>query len=141
MSVLDPRKMGNSDSRETVVKKFRSILSKMVEVGRFHEQDADEAVAQYKDFLTIIVIKHAAEIANFHITVSRMDVLLHSYLTSSEQHSKLWVIAKQLLLSHGRVTIERGFSVNRQIEVEIIFGETVSARRLICCHAASVSGI
>lgn len=57
-------------------------------------------------------------------------------------YEKLWdVVAPLLLLSHGNASVERGFSVNRQIEVENMKEGTYRAQQLMCDHLRSVRGI
>ena len=51
------------------------------------------------------------------------------------------VIKKLLLLSHGQASVERGFSINRQIEVENLHEESLVAQRIICDHLQAVGGI
>ncbi|KAJ8885709.1 hypothetical protein PR048_011907 [Dryococelus australis] len=47
--------------------------------------------------------------------------LLHERATSNSNYGKLWFVLKMLLiLSHGQVAVERSFSVNRHIEVEMM---------------------
>ena len=46
-----------------------------------------------------------------------------------------------LLLSHGQASVERGFSVNRQMEVENQHEESVIAQQLICNHVQSAGSI
>jgi hypothetical protein len=65
------------------------------------------------------------------------------FVHMAEKHSKLWnaVVAKLLILSHGQATVERGFSVNKQVEVENLSQRAFVAHRVICDHIASVGGI
>ena len=59
-----------------------------------------------------------------------------------EQFGALWAMVKPLLLlSHGQASVERGFSVNRQVEVENLIGDSFLAERLIRDHIYSVGGI
>jgi len=54
----------------------------------------------------------------------------------------LWTVVKQLyLLSHGQATVECGFSVNKEMEVENMAGSTFAAKRMVCDHVHSVGGI
>lgn len=54
---------------------------------------------------------------------------------------KLWsVISNLLLLSHGQATVERVFSVNRQIEVENMTENSYVALRFICDTVSSLGG-
>jgi len=48
---------------------------------------------------------------------------------------------KQLLLSHGQASVERGFSVNKQIESDNLAEDTFVAKRIICDHVTSVGGL
>ena len=55
----------------------------------------------------------------------------------------LWtkVVKKILLLSHGQASVERGFSVNKEIAVENLKEESFVAQRYIYDHIVSVGGI
>ena len=46
-----------------------------------------------------------------------------------------------LLLSHGQATVERGFSINRQLEVENLNDQSYEAQRIICDHVHYVGGL
>ena len=46
-----------------------------------------------------------------------------------------------LLLSHGQASVERGFSINKEIEVENLAEESVVAQRVICDTVMSLGGI
>ena len=45
-----------------------------------------------------------------------------------------------LLLSHWQASVERGFSVNKQIELDNLAEDTFVAKR-ICDHVTSVGGL
>ena len=73
---------------------------------------------------------------------SRIDVLLFESMATKQHISSIWRVVKHLLLlSHGQASVEWGFSVNRQNEVENLHEESVIAQRLICDHRDSVWGI
>lgn len=46
-----------------------------------------------------------------------------------------------LLLSHGQASVERGFSVNKQVEIDNLSEDTFVAKRLICDHVTSVGAL
>ena len=46
-----------------------------------------------------------------------------------------------LLLSHGQASVERGFSVNKELVVENQSEQTLSARRIIKDHIIHVNGV
>ena len=44
-------------------------------------------------------------------------------------------------MSHGQATVERGFSVNKEVEVENLKEHTLVAQRIVCDHVNSVGGV
>jgi len=46
-----------------------------------------------------------------------------------------------LLQSHGQANVERGFSVNKQVEIDSLTEDTFVAKHLICDHVPSVGGL
>ena len=63
-------------------------------------------------------------------------------MSQNQSCKQLWTVIKQLLLlSHGQATVERGFFVNKEIEVENMAGSTSAAKRMVCDHIQSVGGI
>ena len=61
---------------------------------------------------------------------------------SGEQYTELFeVVIMVLVLSHGQAAVERGFSVNKEIEVENMKQQTLIAHRVICDHVTNVEGI
>ena len=56
-------------------------------------------------------------------------------------HEKLWsVIRNVLLLSNGQASVEKGFSLNRQIEKDNMSGHMLGALRQITVHFVLVGG-
>ena len=65
-------------------------------------------------------------------------------MANNQHYRSVWrVVSDLLLLSHGQASVERGFSVNRQIEVENLHEESVVAQRLLCDrdHIKNAGGI
>jgi hypothetical protein len=55
---------------------------------------------------------------------------------------KLWLVAeKVLLLSRGQASVERGFSVNKQAEVDNHIGSIFEAKCMLCDHIAALGGV
>ena len=44
-------------------------------------------------------------------------------------------------MSPGQATVERGFSVNKEVEVENSKEHTLVAQRIVCDHVNSVGGV
>ena len=58
------------------------------------------------------------------------------------EYSKLWEVVSQLvLLSHGQASVERGFSINKQMERTNMCHETFIAERIVNDHLRSVGGV
>ena len=74
----------------------------------------DSVIAQYKKFLEEVVPQNKSQ---FLDSSHRVDQLYHGLLAGSDDYGQLWSVVKMvLLLSHGQATVERGFSVNRQVD-------------------------
>ena len=55
---------------------------------------------------------------------------------------KLFSLIKMLLvLSHGQASMERGFSVNKEVEVENLMKQSVVAQRVVCEAVKSAGGV
>ena len=60
----------------------------------------------------------------------------------NKKYSVLWTFAKKLLLlSHGQASVERGFSLNKEIMVDNMLQHTLIAQRTIVDYLKSVSGV
>jgi len=85
---------------------------------------------------------HRELFTSFSPSVSRLDTLLVDIMSRNDSYSKLWKVVKMLLvLSHGQATVERGFSINKQVETENLSEESVVAKRTICDYVTYVGGI
>jgi len=72
----------------------------------------------------------------------RGDSLFCDTMSQNRLCKQLWTVVKQiLLLSHGQATVEHGFSVNKEMEVENMTGSRFVAKRMVCGHIHSVGGI
>ena len=80
--------------------------------------------------------------SNFEVSTGRVDVLLFDTMANNPSLCKLWTCVKALLLlSHGQASVERGFLVNKQVEIYNLSEDTIVAKRLICDHVTSVGGL
>lgn len=70
-----------------------------------------------------------------------MDVFLHEAF-QGKCYSELWEFCKKLLLlSHGQATVERGFSINKEVETCNVHEETMVTQRLICDYVTVCGGV
>lgn len=70
-----------------------------------------------------------------------MDVFLHQAF-QSKCYSELWEFCKKfLLLLHGQATVERGFSINKEVETCNMQEATMVTQRLICEYVTVCGGV
>lgn len=140
MSCLDPRLMAKKQDDCKV--KMKRILHDLVEAKRICEDDCDDIQRLYEHFLDEVVPDEASSFCDFNPTAERVDRLLYQTMASKPEFSQLWIVVRLLLiLSHGQASVERGFSVNRQIEVENRSEDSYVAQRIVCDHIEHVGGL
>ena len=71
----------------------------------------------------------------------RIDKFFFSHMLDTEYDKVLTVIKLLMVLSHGQASVERGFSVNKKVEVENLGTQFLVAQRMICDHVKSVEGV
>lgn len=68
--------------------------------------------------------------------------MFHELTANKEEYSTVNKLMRIVfVLSHGQAAVERGFSVNKEIEVENMSLKTLKAQRVICDHVQSVGGL
>ena len=141
MSALNPQEM--SKHGEVSRTSFKKIVYILLSAKRIDENDCDAVLEQYSTFIDNIPSFGSDSFVNFSYKVDRVDEFLSTYLTSSlDKYGKLWNVVKMLLvLSHGQASVERGFSVNKEIEVENLKDQNLVAQRLVCDHVKVEGGV
>ena len=139
---LDPPMMCNLEAKDLCIKCLKKALNYLVNQKRIKEETCDEVVQQYKQCVHEVVEGNQSGFSEFNPLTDRVDSLLHELMFKDKRFEKLWRLCRKLLLlSHGQASVERGFSVNRQIETENMKDKTYVARRRICDHVRAVGGI
>ena len=139
LSCLSPINMAKE--KEACSLKFKKILTLLVNSGRVLEKDCDSLLQEYNLFLDNIPVFGSLRFSNFSVTHDRVDNLLHEFMTGDNYKQLFRVVKLVLVLSHGQAAVERGFSVNKKLEVENMKEHTLVARRVVCDHVNSVNGI
>jgi len=140
MICLDARRMASK--QEDCKEKMKRILHTLVQAKRLPEDDCDAILQQYGIYLEEVAGGERSRFSDFKPTASRIDTLLYQTMACDANFTKLWKVVQQLLLlSHGQATVERGFSVNRQIEVENRKENSYIAHRIVCDHIEDIGGI
>ena len=79
--------------------------------------------------------------------ISRVDTLLYEHMAGDKQQAKVSVecgqitTATRIVMSHGQSTVNRGFSVNKEVAVENFSDRLFIAQRIIHGHIESVGGL
>lgn len=74
--------------------------------------------------------------------MSSVDNLFYECMSQNSKYQALLELIQLLLtMSHGQAAVERGFSINKKVEVENLKHESIIAHRLICDHVNKVGGI
>ena len=99
----------------------------------------DDVLKQFRSFCA----DNAAnpDLLSFILGSSSLDVVLHSAMANKVEYEHLWSLSRKIqLLSHGQASVERGFSVNKEIMLENMLEHTLKAQRTISDHIKSVGG-
>ena len=138
MSCLDPVLMASE--KEKSCARFKKVLHCLVASNWVSEDQCDSLLQQFAQLLDSLPKDQFLAFQPSDST-SRLDTLLLEAVSGNGFDGLEKLLIKLLVLSHGQSQVERGFSVNKEIEVENMRQETLIAQRLICDHVRSVGGI
>ncbi|XP_063753652.1 uncharacterized protein LOC134873747 isoform X2 [Eleginops maclovinus] len=101
--------------------------------------DIGDTILQQFDAALSVECRHE-DFISFKPMQKRLDVFLHGFI--GKAYPDLWAFCKTLLLlSHGQASVERGFSVNKEIKTENMQEETLVAHRLVYDYVAIHGGV
>lgn len=135
---LDPRCMASS--KEACLVKMKRLLTHLVGSNHFEDSTCDEILREFGDFCSFAALQ--SSFRDFDPTIHRVDTLLYETMGNNKTFSKVWQVVKMMLvLSHGQASVERGFSINKEVAVENQKEKSLIAQRLIVGHIRSVGGV
>ncbi len=138
LSCFNPVKM--VASARSCNSKFKKVVSAFAKLHRIDENDSDILSLEFAAFLEDIPKFGRDRFLMFDSSKDRVDCLFASCMSSG--YPRLFDFVKPILIIlHGQAAVERGFSVNKEIEVENMKDKTLVAQRLICDHIVSVGGV
>ncbi|XP_070176232.1 uncharacterized protein [Littorina saxatilis] len=127
------------NNKKKAEQQLHNCLDGMAEIKRVDVLLGDSIIDQYKEFATEMVGN--AELRDFDSQTGRLDSLYFSLLALRKEWKDLWCVIRELLmLSHGQASVERGFSVNKEIMTDNMKGRTLVAQRHVTDHIANVGG-
>ena len=142
VSCLDPRVIRSSETK-VLKASMKNALDVFVEANRLKESLCDDILNQFRDFIDTVA-KSSTTFKSFDPSdeKTRADELYYQHMAGDARYSKIWQVVKIILiLSHGQATVERGFSTNRQIEVENMSEQTYIAQRIVCDAIQEAGGV
>lgn len=137
LSWLQPKTMlsTNGKRKEKALSELHRTLDILCEAGRVKAENCDHVKRQYSKFCEQLVeMEDDSAFSNFDhkLECHRIDSILYQHLNNQSDLQLLWKMIQQiLLLSHGQATVERGFSVKKELTVQNLQKEGLKARRHI----------
>jgi hypothetical protein len=141
---MDPRRIVDKEKHGENTKLLNHTLDMMVDAKRMKDTTVDLVVSQYNTLCSTVLGNGDQRelLRTFSSEDDRLDSLMHGLLSERKQYADLWAVIKQLLLlSHGQASVERGFSVNKEVTVENMKEHTLVACRQIAQHVHTAGGV
>ncbi|XP_028296859.1 uncharacterized protein LOC114458643 [Gouania willdenowi] len=108
---------------------MKGLVQRFLQDKQLTDTSAGDVILQQFDSL-LSLESRSEDFLSFPPMQKRLDVFLCSAM---EPYPELWAFCKKLLiLSHGQATVERGFSINKEVESDNLKEDTVVTRRLVC---------
>ncbi|XP_077484977.1 uncharacterized protein LOC144095035 [Amblyomma americanum] len=134
LSSLDPRQMCCRPNE--CLAGLKKVLEALIAAGRLTDQRRDSVLAEYTELL------HEKHQLRLFEKATSLDTFFSELMQFNASYAELWKVVKSLLvLSHGQATVERGFSINRQISVENLKGLFYISQRIVCDAVEKAGGI
>ena len=110
---------------------FEELLAYLVKNGYLVLSQCDSLVKQYRQMVEADRRAIIQKIAVFQKT-DRLDSLFYDMIGNEDNYKELWDVCKTILcLSHGQSSVERGFSINKDVLQTNMDKHTIIAKRRI----------
>ena len=130
LASLDPRVMVSNPDQ--AIKMFQEVLQRLIETRWKTSEEAGTVLAEYRKLVSDAKRYHLDKFSSFKITTDRLDSFLFEVLQNQNESQQLWITMQLILtLSHGQATVERGFSVNKEVLAPNFQETTLVAMRLV----------
>ncbi|XP_028301021.1 uncharacterized protein LOC114462415 [Gouania willdenowi] len=117
---------------------MKGLVQRFLQDKQLTDTSAGDVILQQFDSL-LSLKSRSEDFLSFPPMQKRLDVFLCSAM---EPYPELWAFCKKLLiLSHGQATVERGFSINKEVESDNLKEDTVVTRRLVCDYIIQHGGV
>lgn len=140
INCLDPRNM--MSDHDVSITKFKRVLTTLENAKKVPEGECDSLLELFRQFIMEVPSSSPSEFKDYDPNNDRLDSFLYLHMGQKRSYQSLWkVVSELLILSHGQASVERGFSVNKQLEVENLQERSFIAQRLVQDHVQSVGGV
>ena len=103
-------------TRKVLLRCFSKFQKQLVEEKWKTNQQADSELAQFKKLMSEAKKYHYERFATYSFTQKRLDKFFSKLLENKEEYEQFSTTSKMLLtLSYGQATVDRGFSVNKEV--------------------------
>ncbi|XP_056451965.1 uncharacterized protein LOC130387052 [Gadus chalcogrammus] len=136
MVCLDPSVMYREPERGR--NHMKGLVQKFLQDKQLTDTSSVDVILQQFDSL-LSLESRSEDFLSFQPMQKRLDIFLSSAM---EPYPELWAFFKKLLiLSHGQATVERGFSINKEVESDNLEEDTVVTQRLVCDYIIQHGGV
>ena len=117
---------------------FRVFVNILFRKKRLIAKPLDNCKQQHDEFLEDIQFKHKKNSLKSNYLTDRLDDFLCPYLADEKKYENLWYVCEiVMILSHEQSSIERGFSINKEILDNNLLEKSRRSQRLIYEHFTS----
>ena len=118
------------------------MLGHLVKCRHLNVHDVDILLQQFETYTERAVHSSMCLFQSFNFRVDHLDTFMVEHLGCHDDLGKMWSVIKNLLiLSHGQTTVEKGFSINRQIVVENMKEASFIAQRSNHDHIGGIDNL
>ncbi|CAG5123146.1 unnamed protein product [Candidula unifasciata] len=138
LACLDPSII--IQDKANAAKKLKRILQTLVKSRKFNATECDAVIFEFVTFIEQSAVN--GSLSAFSRETDRLDSFYHDLLSGRNEFQNVWSVVQMLLmLSHGQATVERGFSVNKEMEEYNMAERTLISRRVIVDHIRNQGGV
>lgn len=113
-----------------------------MESGHIEEKCCDDVLSEFGHFFDHNLMSASDSFRKFSPQSDRLDEFYHDLLSNKAEFRHLWeAIRLVLILSHGQASVERVFSINKEMMVENLKEHSLIAQWIIHDHLRFIGGL
>ena len=118
--------------KEDCVLKFHGLVDLLFRKKWLSAKSLDNCKQQYNEFLEDVQFKQEESFLKFNYITDLLDDFLCPYLADEKKYENLLYVCEiVMILSHEQSSIERGFSINKEILDNNLQEKSLISQRLI----------